>query len=77
MADVEDVSIGRSLSAASRQSSVGVGEFDLVEVREGDQGEAFLEVLDDPLGVLLAQVALSRSERVGHALASGGVLDDS
>lgn len=54
-----------------------IGESDAAEVDEGDEGGALLEVLDDPLGVGLAEVALGTlvGERVGHGLTGGEVLD--
>lgn len=76
LADVEDASVGRARSAARGQSSIGVSELDLVEVGEGNQRETLLEVLNNPLGIGLAKVTLSRSESVRNALAGGRVLDD-
>lgn len=75
LADVKDRSTGRGIRAARRQGSIGVSELDLIEVSEGNQGETLLEILDNPFGVGLAQIALSRSEGVSHALAGGRVLD--
>lgn len=78
LADVNDGGIITSIdSGAGALGSVGIGELDRVEVGEGNQGQTLLEVLNNPLGVVLAQVGLGGGGRkgVGHGLAGGGVLE--
>jgi hypothetical protein len=55
----------------------GTGERDRAEVSELNHGATLLEVLDNPLSVVLAQVAYGAlvAERVLDGLASGVVLD--
>lgn len=75
LADVDDGGVGASLDGGpAGLGSVCVGELDRAEVGKRNQGETLLKVLNDPLGIILAQVALSTGEGVGDRLSSGGVL---
>jgi hypothetical protein len=67
-----DVNEGRANRGAA--ASAGAGEGDSAEVGEGHERVALLEVLNDPLSVLLAESA-RRRERLGDGLAVGVVLD--
>lgn len=67
LADVDD---GRA-----RDGGRAVGEGDAVEVDEVDEGAAGAEVLDDPLGVVLAELVGLGGEGVGDGLARSGVLE--
>lgn len=55
--------------------SLGGSELHRAIVGEADQGATLLKVLNDPLGVVLAQGVPLAGEGVGDALASGQVLD--
>lgn len=72
--DVEDAGAGDADGGAALDGGGG-GEGDGVEVGEGDERAARLVVLDDPLGVVLAQLVLLVAEGVGDALARGQVLE--
>lgn len=66
LADVHD--------GGARDGGRAVGEGDAVEVGEGHEAQAGLEVLNDPLGVVLAELVGLGREAVGDRLAGGGVL---
>ena len=74
--DVDD-SGATDTNAAAAALSRGTGEADSAEVSKLDHGAALLEVLNDPLGVGLAEISLGALvlERVRHLLAGGVVLD--
>lgn len=56
----------------------GRGEGDSSEVGEGNKGVVLLEILDNPLSIVLAEVSIdTTSEAVGDRLAVGVVGDDS
>lgn len=56
----------------------GAGEGNSAEVGEGNKGVILLEVLDDPLGIVLAQITINTTgEGVGNGLASGDVVNGS
>ena len=65
----------RGADGAARGARGRAGELDGAEVGEGHEGAALLEVLDDPLRVLLAELR-ARRERLADGLAAGDVLDD-
>lgn len=75
LADVDDGARSSLDGTAGRRGGVGLGELDGVEVSEGHQGETLLEVLDDPLSIVLAKVTLGAGPCVVDGLASGGVLN--
>jgi hypothetical protein len=72
--DVEDAGAGDADGGAGLDGG-GAGEGDGVEVGEGDEGAAGLVVLDDPLGVVLAELVALVAERVRDALARRQVLE--
>ena len=72
--DVEDVR-ARGANGAARGPGGCTGEGDRAEVSKGHERVALLEVLDDPLRVLLAERA-GRGDRLRHALAVAVVRDD-
>lgn len=72
--DVEDAGAGDADGGAALDGR-GAGEGDGVEVGEGHERAARLVVLDDPLGVVLAELARLAAERVRDALARRQVLE--
>lgn len=54
----------------------GTSELERAVVGEADQGVTLLKVLDDPLGVVLAQRVDLSGEGVGHGDTGSQVLDD-
>ena len=64
----------RGADGAARGARGRAGELDGAEVGEGHEGAALLEVLDDPLGVVLAERGLA-GERVRDGLARAHVRD--
>lgn len=75
LADVDDGARSSFDGGTGRLGSVGLGELDGVEVGEGHQGETLLEVLNDPLSIILAKVTLAAGPCVVDGLAGGGVLN--
>lgn len=67
LADINDRRAGHGWRA--------VGERDTVKVDKGNQAAAARKVLDDPLGVVLAQLVRLGRERVRDGLAGGLVLE--
>lgn len=67
LADIND--------GGARHGRRAVGEGDAVKVHKGDQAAARREVLDDPLGVVLAQLVRLGRERVRDRLAGRRVLE--
>lgn len=73
--NVNDGGILRTNRGAAIGGS-GAGEGDSAEVGEGNKRVILLEVLDDPLGIVLAQVTVNTTgEGVGNRLASGNVVN--
>ena len=73
--NVDDTPAGRANSGSRGQSRVGIGKGDSSKVGKRHQRAALLEILYDPLGVLLAQ-GRARADGLGDGLPSGDVLDD-
>lgn len=73
-----DVDEGRASGGhrAARGARRRARELHGAEVGEGHERVALLKVLDDPLGVLLAELR-ARGERLAHGLAARHVLDHS
>ena len=74
--NVEDAGAANGDGLAGARGRDGVGELDLAKVDEGDERLAVLEVLDDPLGVRLAQRGRLAGEGLRDRLARRLVLDD-
>ncbi|KAI3338316.1 hypothetical protein F4824DRAFT_93166 [Ustulina deusta] len=72
--DVDDGGAGDADGGAALDGR-GAGEGDAVEVGEGHERAARLVVLDDPLGVVLAQLAALAAEGVRDRLARRQVLE--
>lgn len=72
--DVDECRARRALGAGAGGCH-GVGERDGAKVGERDKPPILLIVLDDPLGVLLAE-GVGGGEALCHGLASRDVLDD-
>ena len=71
--DVDDSSAGRA-NRAGRRGRGRAGEGDSAEVSEGNEAAVGLEVLNDPLGIVLAERGLA-GEGVGDGRALRVVLD--
>lgn len=74
--DVDDGGAGDADGGAALDGR-GAGEGDRVEVGKSHERPARLVVLDDPLGVVLAQLVALVAEAVRHGLARGQVLQRS
>ena len=74
--DVDESSTVGGESGARESGGNSVGEGDSAEVGESDERAAFLEVLNDPLRVLLAKTG-GGWEGLRHGLSVGLVLDHS
>lgn len=73
--DIHDLGT-RGANGSAVLDGLSVGESDSAKVGERNKSAILLEVLDDPLGVGLAQGARSTArEGVGHRLASRDVVD--
>ena len=73
--NVDDVGTRWRDSGAGRVRRGGISEGDRAEVGKGNEGVTLLEVLDDPLSVLLAKSG-RRGDLLADALAVGVVRDD-